>query len=297
MGILLIVVGLFTANYINEAMNYKVSLLNNPKDNEHSQDYMNDIGTESSVINILFLGIDRTKERDNYYSGHYRSDTIAIARIDLDSKMIKILSIPRDTYTYIPIQKKMDKITHAYLYGTLHGNGINAAIESVNHFLDKNIVDYYFVMDMGPIPSIVDEIGGVELDVEIDMKTYGANLNKGLQVLNGQQAFDYVHWRFSTGGDIDRIKRQHKFISALYKQQRESGKILETLNIVLRHKNEVKTDFTMKQLIGLSTFMSHLPNGNITYYTIPGNGKTINNVSYWVHDKKKTEEVLMEFYN
>lgn len=298
-------IAVFTGNYIYESMNFKESLFAQHKESQPPQNpnpsaekehgYKYDIGATSNIINILFLGIDKTKDRESWL-GVYRSDTIAIARIYLDDMKIKVLNIPRDTYAYVPVVNKMDKINHAYAIGNVNGNGVQASIDAVNHFLKKKFVDYYFLMDMEPIPNIVDKIGGVKLDVEIDIKNHGINLTKGLQVLNGKMAFDYIRWRYTAGGDIDRIKRQQKFISALYRQQRDSGKILETLHIVLKHKNNVQTDFTIKQMIGLAAFLSDMPNGNVTYYTIPGKGKMINGISYWLPNENNTGELVKEFF-
>jgi LCP family protein required for cell wall assembly len=293
----------FTANYIYESVDYKTNLSVNTQSEQESDsavdednDYKSDIAAKANIINILFLGIDKTDKRESTL-GIFRSDTIALARINLDSKKIKVINIPRDTYTYVPIENKSDKINHAYAFGIINGNGVQASIEAVNHFLNSKVVDYYILMNMEPIPSIVDEIGGVKLDVEIAMKDHGANLEKGLQVLYGKQAYDYIHWRYSAQGDIDRIKRQQKFLSTLYKQQRDSGKIMDTLHIILNYSEDIKTDFTLKQMIGLAKFMSDIPDGFVTYYTIPGQGKMINGISYWVPDDNKTNEVLKAFFD
>lgn len=282
--------------YIIKSLDYKNSLLPSDKRSQtDAENYISEIGAAKNIINILFLGIDKTEDRESWL-GIYRSDTIALARIDLDNKEIKVLSIPRDTYAYLPISGKWEKINHAYAYGSANGNGTQASIDAINNFLGRDAVDYYILMDMEPIPKIVDDIGGVKVDVEIDMKSHGANLSKGLQVLNGKQAFDYIHWRYSPGGDIDRIKRQQKFISALYKQQRDSGKIIETLQIVLRYKNHIQSNFGIRQMIGLAKFLSDVPGGNVTYYLIPGRGQNIGGVSYWVPDEQK-EQMLDEFFN
>lgn len=292
--ILLIIAG-FSAKYIHDSLNYKNSLsVENEENNDNNN--VSDISASTNIINILFLGIDKTDERESWL-GIYRTDTIALVRINLESKQIKVLNIPRDTYTYVPVENKKDKINHAYAFGSLNGNGVQASIDAVNYFLNNDkVVDYYFLMDMEPIPSIVDEIGGVKLDVEIDMKDHGTNLSKGLQVLNGMQAYDYIHWRYSPGGDIDRIKRQQKFIRVLYKQQRDSGKIMETLQIILKHMNDIQTDLTVKQLIGLAKFLSDLPDGCDSYYTILGDGKMIDDIDYWIPDETYKEEVFKEFF-
>lgn len=281
-------------NYILDSFNYKNNLKASVEPQNESGEEPNDMEGFSNSVNILLLGIDKTEERESWL-GIYRTDTIAIARINLDTKKIKVLNIPRDTYTFVPIEGKKDKINHAYAYGSLQGDGVKATIDAVNKFTGKTI-DYYFLMDMEPIPSIVDEIGGVKLDVEIDMKDHGADLSKGLQLLNGKQAFDYIHWRYSAGGDIDRIKRQQKFMSALFKQQRDSGKILETLDIILKHKDSMQTNLSLKQMIALAKFMKEVPDGSVSYLTIPGSGKMIDGISYWVPNERETTDLFAEYY-
>lgn len=292
---LLIILIACCAYYIYDSLNYQDNLLVEHEEKNDNDNDISEISETGNIVNILFLGIDKDDERESWL-GIYRTDTIALARINLESRQINILNIPRDTYAYIPVENKMDKINHAYAFGSIKGNGVQASIDAVNYFLgNEKVVDYYFLMDMEPIPGIVDEIGGVKIDVEIDMMDHGANLSKGLQVLNGKQAYDYIHWRYSPGGDIDRIKRQQKFIRVLYKQQRDSGKIMETLQIILKHKDNIQTDLTMKQLIGLARFLSDIPDGSDSYYTILGEGQMIDGIDYWMPDNK--EEVLKEFFS
>jgi len=253
--------------------------------------------TRTNKINILFLGIDRTEERENS-SSLFRADTIAVIRFDLDTRQVNILSIPRDTYTYLPITGKKDKINHAYAYGSAKGNGAQAMIDAIGNFSgDKLPVDYFLALDMEPLPRIVDEIGGVEIDVEIAMKTHGANLDKGLQLLNGRQAFDYIHWRFAGMGDIDRIKRQQKFFRAMYKKQRDSGQLLETVGIVLKYKDYLKTNLTPAQLYGLAQLAKDIPPGSVTYLSIPGHSQTINKISHWIPDHNKKREIIATYFN
>ncbi|MGI6677935.1 MAG: LCP family protein [Dehalobacterium sp.] len=241
-------------------------------------------------INILLLGIDRNDQREEYM-GVFRSDMISLIRFDLNNNKVNVLAIPRDTYTYLPVIDKKDKINHAYAYGSVKDRAVESISEAVSQFTGLP-VDYYISLDMAPVPDIVDDIGGVEVDVEIDMKTHGANLSKGLQVLNGQQAFDYIHWRYSANGDIDRIKRQQKFLKALFKQQKESGKLVENVNILWKYKESLKTDLTPAQMIALAKFANEIPDGGINYFTIPGKPQTINKISYWMPDLTATQEIL-----
>lgn len=256
----------------------------------------NDTGFDSPyTINVALLGIDRTDERDKTL-GIYRTDTIAIARIDMQNKKVKVLSIPRDTYTFVPVENKKDKINHAYAYGSAKGTPIESSIEAINNFLKYSSIDYYFSIDMEPIPEIVDYIGGVEIDVDVDMKDHGANLSKGLQVLNGQKAFDYIHWRYSNNGDIGRIQRQQKFASAMLKKIKNDGTLPETVHLVMSYSKDVKTNLTLKQLIGMAKLVSEIPGGNVEYSIIPGEDKIMNGIWYYIPDETQTDKILKDFF-
>lgn len=250
--------------------------------------------SDQNYVTVLFLGIDRTVERDSILDG-YRSDSIALIRMQLDTKTINVLSIPRDTYTYVPIEGKKDKINHAYAYGDMQGTAVESTQEAVQELVKGLPIDYYMVMDMEHIPDIVDDIGGVVLDVDCDMKTYGADLSKGVQLCNGKQAFDYIHWRFSGQGDIDRIGRQQKFLKAVFKKQRDSGQLVETVKIVLKYKDSLKTSLNPIQMVALAKYFSEITEDDIHYYVIPGNSQNINGVSYWVPHPQEAQSVINEF--
>jgi LCP family protein required for cell wall assembly len=253
-----------------------------------------DFGTENR-INVLFLGIDRTEERDKTI-GIYRADTICIARINLDSREAKVLCIPRDTYTFIPDKDKMDKINHSYAYGSVNNKAVEYTVNTVESFIRYSSIDYYFALDMEPVPEIVDRIGGVPLEVEIDMKTHGANLSKGLQVLDGKRAFQYINWRYSGNGDLDRIKRQQKLAGAIIKQLKAAGKMTDFISLVWKYKSNIKTNLTFDQMIAMALLANDMKGDNIEYSLIPGKGEYINKVSYWVPDEKKTNMLLKEFF-
>lgn len=250
--------------------------------------------SNQNAVTLMFLGTDRTEERDDILTD-YRSDTIALVRMQLDTKTIKVLSIPRDTYTYVPIEKKKDKINHAYAYGSMQGTAVGSTAEAVQGLVNGVPIDYYMVMDMEPIPNIVDDIGGVVLDVDCDMKTYGADLNKGTQLCNGKQAFDYIHWRFSGQGDIDRIARQQKFFKALFIKQRDSGKLVETVEIVLKYKDSLNTNLSPIQMVALAKYFSKISEDDIKYQVIPGESQRINGISYWVPYPEETLQTIAEF--
>jgi len=305
--IIILVFSIFSSNLFINSIDYKKELAIQP-----SSDQTNVVETDETesnneekklefnnlnIINILFLGIDRTLEGDSGADAIYRSDSISLIRIDLNNKQVKVLAIPRDTYTYIPIKDKYDKITHAYAYGSVKGNGPTASIDAINDFIKYSKVNYYFTLDLKPFPDIVDALGGVEIDVEMDMINWCTNLKKGKRILTGKEAYDYIHWRYSANGDIDRIERQQKMIKALYEKLSSSEKMLETAKIILKYHDNIKTDLTIKQILALAKFLQEINSSNISYHMIPGTPKNMNKISYWVPYEKETDMLLKEIFD
>lgn len=242
----------------------------------------------SNVITILFLGIDRTEERDKTI-GVSRSDTIALVSINLDTKKVNILGIPRDTYAFVPIENKKDKINHAYAFGSLKGDGAKASIDAVEDFVKYAKIDYYFTTDMQPVPEIVDKLGGVELNVDFEIKDV---LHKGEQLLDGQKALAYLRCRSTPRGDIDRIIHQQKFASAILSKLKGSDELINSISIILSYHKFVKTNMNLKQLAALARLWSDIPSGNSNYYIVPGYDKIMNKIWYYMPNLVETETMF-----
>jgi LCP family protein required for cell wall assembly len=106
-------------------------------------------------VNILIVGCDEIEN-------HGRADTIVFLSISPKTKDVLILSIPRDTRVEIP-GRGMDKINHAYAFG-----GESLLTKTVSSFLDLPI-HFYAVADFNGFVNIIDELGGVEIDIEKEM--------------------------------------------------------------------------------------------------------------------------------
>ena len=247
---------------------------------------------EEDIRMFLFLGTDRTEERDKTL-GIYRSDAISILRLDMNSNWAKVLSIPRDTYAYLPIRERYDKINHAYAFGSLKGRPEASVLDAVNLFIDDESMRKYFAMEMEPIGEMVDMIGGVEVDVEVDMKSHGANLDMGRQVLYGEDAYDYVHWRYSGDGDIGRIRRQQQFAkAALNKVSKEYGYV-ETVEMIYRHSDHFNTNIHIGEM---TEVMEVLSNADIIEFnTIPGKSIRIDGIYYWQPYENESNIMIDEF--
>lgn len=250
----------------------------------------------SNILYILFLGIDRMEDRDSWL-GVYRSDTIALAAVNPDTGKIKVLSIPRDTYTYIPVADKMDKINHAYAFGGMGDSGSQCSLDAVNHFIKSPNVSSYFTMDMEAVPQIIDDMGGIEVDADVEIYEEGIDIERGKQTLNGQQALRYVTWRNTPEADIGRIKRQQHFMKAFLDKLCDEDQLVKAAAIILDHSQYIHTNLSLDQIIALAGALKGISSSNISYYCIPGDGQYMDGISYWVPDENKTADILKQFFS
>jgi len=175
----------------------------------------------TSRVTILIMGLDYadwSPDRD----GPPRSDSMILLTIDPLSKTAGMLSIPRDLWVNIP-GFGYYKINQAYFFGEgakLPGGGPELARKTVEQAIGVPI-DYYAQVDFQVFVRLVDEIGGVKINVpeEIAIDPIGPGntvvLKPGRVTLDGQLALAYARQRHTENGDVDRANRQQQVILAI----------------------------------------------------------------------------------
>lgn len=206
------------------------SKINKP-DWDDGKVYTNELNDDnmSRYINIALFGVD---SRANDLTKNTRSDSIIIASINKYTNKIKLLSLYRDTYVFIP-EHGYTKLNHAYAYG-----GPKLAIETINRNFDMNITDYITV-NFSALTDVIDALGGVTINVTSEelneVNRYAKDVARingrewtkiekaGEQTLTGVQATGYSRVRYLKGGDYARAGRQRTVIDAIIKKARHSG--------------------------------------------------------------------------
>lgn len=243
------------------------------------KDYLGD----DNILTVLLLGCDM---REGEKSG--RSDTIMLAFINLEEGAVNLLSIPRDTRVALAEGKGTTKINHAYAYG-----GQPLTRKTIESFLDVE-VDRYVQVDFNGFAAIIDALGGVDYNVEQRMYKPEENidLQSGQQKLNGQQALAYVRWRGTATADIGRVERQQKFLNAVLDQVMSSGTIFRLPKLMNEINQSIDTDFTVNELLALVEIYKEFTSVSFASDKLPGEGKTINGISYWSYYPNQTAELV-----
>jgi LCP family protein required for cell wall assembly len=220
-------------------------------------------------VNVLLIGVDVTINERRQVLPYSRSDALMLVSFDPQRDRIGMLSIPRDTYMTVP-QVGPERINAAYAVG-----GPRLTIRTVQDLLGVP-VQYYVKLGPASFEKVVDAIGGIEIDVEKDMKytdTWGnlyIDLKKGRQELSGDGASQYIRFRDDNEGDIGRIRRQQKLLLAIIKKLKSPAMTLSLPRVVQAVVTNTQTNLSFSELITLGLFMSRLDLARIQTVTLPG---------------------------
>lgn len=249
-----------------------------PEDNkkENSQEQTSEIG----LFHVLLVGLDGRQGIND------RADTLILASIDGKTEEVKLLSIPRDTR--VKIKGGWDKVNAAYAYG-----GVDLTLKTISDFLDLEI-ERYAIVDFNSMVKIVDEIGGLDLDVPVRMYVplEGIDLQPGKQHLNGEQVLAYSRYRGTANGDIDRAKRQQEVLKLLAQKVLRPSNLAAIPGLINIVKENVDTNLTAKEMIALARIAPDAMEKGIDSQVLPGKNKKIDGLWYWEPDLAQLDSLL-----
>lgn len=241
-------------------------------------------------ISVLIMGVDESEARAKTYGGAVRTDALLLATINKDDKSVKLVSIPRDSRVYIKSRDKQDKITHAHVFG-----GVDSTIDTVENFLDVP-VDYYVKFNFESFIKIVDSLGGIEVDVPVEITEQNSkdeadaiHLEKGLQHLNGEEALALARTRH-IDSDYMRGQRQQLIIEAIAEKALSVESISKLGDLVEAVDHDIKTNLTFDDMMVIAKNMMD-QKLNIEKLQIEGTDQYISGTYYYVPDEQSVEAI------
>ncbi len=199
-------------------------------------------------ISILVLGVDQGIE-GRHDRGN--SDTMILATANPQKNSATMTSIPRDTLADIkgdPGNKYfMFRVNSAYEIG-----GHESSMKTVSSMLNVPI-DYYLEVNMKALKSLVNAVGGVDVQVPFDFSYDWCDFHKGKQHLNGRHAVAYVRMRKEDPrGDYGRQMRQRQVIEAIAHKAMSVNTLGNYRKLVDIFNKYVKTNLTFNDMLSLA---------------------------------------------
>ncbi len=179
----------------------------------------------NNLTSILIVGID-TREKG---SRLLNTDTIILASYNNASHKIAMVSFPRDLDVNYPNTPSIGKINATYYYGEQKraGGGMDY-LRTLIQNISGVPIQYYVMVDLKGFTTVIDQLGGVDVEVDTAFKgdypteNYGwmkVTFAKGMQHMNGATALQYARIRHAYPGseasDFARARRQQKIIQAV----------------------------------------------------------------------------------
>ena len=221
------------------------------------------------ITNVLLIGVD-ARDLDE----PCRSDSMIIATLDNNNKKVKLTSLFRDTLVDIPGHGEA-KLNSAYMLG-----GPELLIKTVKETYNVSI-DKYIIINFWGFETIVDYIGGIEVDVKdyqleelnnyIGESTGGNDCpveKTGIQTLNGKQALSYARIRYNVGDEYERTDRQREVIFKVIEklQNTKPSKYLGVMNTMLEY---IKTNIDPLEALNMAYTIYKFPSLDVEQLQIP----------------------------
>jgi LCP family protein required for cell wall assembly len=168
-----------------------------------------------------------------------RSDTMMLLSYDSANGSIKLTSFMRDTWVKIDGQG-YNKLNAAFAKG---GDSLVEKTLENNFELD---IDHYVTVRFEQFIAIVDQIGGIPLDlsakeieyINVEIADNRLDTTPGVKVLTGAQALSHCRNRRVGNGDFTRTARQRATVLAILqklRQQRDPAGIVQLVSFATSH--------------------------------------------------------------
>lgn len=223
---------------------------------------------------MLLLGSDSregsgTSDKEAESGDNQRSDVMILARIDAGSKQVSMVTIPRDTPLTLE-DGTMVKMNEAYNIG-----GPAYSIKAVSELTGVPIT-HYAEVHFSEFQELVDKLGGVEVDVPVELSYKDAltgetvTLQPGEQTLDGQQAQIFARARHEYGSDQDAQRQSsiRQLLEAIITKVLEKP-FYELPNTVLDLADSIGTDLSASDLVALAMEYAG-GSGSMTMYSCTG---------------------------
>ncbi len=201
---------------------------------------------------ILLMGVDGTGDGISN-NGSFNGDSLMLITFNPKTLSATVFSIPRDTYVPISCNGNRENKINSSAYG-----GTSCVVKTIEN-LTKIDIDYYMKINFSGVVSLVDDLGGIDVDVPVDFceqdslrrfDEYEICLKKGEQKLNGEQALALARHRHSLPlGDFQRVQHQQLVMEAMVNKLKTVKDVDAFYKILSDVTNNIDTNMTTNQML------------------------------------------------
>ena len=233
-------------------------------------------GEAKGSVNILLAG---NSFDDTGHDGADLTDSVMVAHLDLHSKKVSLISIPRDLL--VTYQGKTMKLNEVYVAA---GKGQAGLVElgKVTEQITGLGTDEHMLVGYGALRDAVDAVGGIDVTIKASDKRGIFDPRAKLTITNGAHHIDgttalalcrarndpdpkgQIPYGLSRG-DFDRQQNQRMVLTALVTTVKDSAALANPLTVVKIFNSIGKymtTDLTVSQIARLHQLTGDLAGMN-----------------------------------
>ncbi|WP_146009492.1 LCP family protein [Deinococcus planocerae] len=225
----------------------------------------------SNNVHVLLIANDQEK------IGEGRADSIMLVTLNPDRKVATLLSIPRDTRVAIP-GHGMDKVNHAYRFG-----GAALLNRTLQRFLGFPF-QYYAEISYGGFRNMIDQVGGVDVEVPFSFDYEGYHFEKGPMHLDGKTALAYSRMRkLDPRGAFGREDRHQQIVRALMERLADIpvGDTVRMNAFARELIPYVRTDLGPRKIVTLRRAHPYADKPPVKL-NVRGHGQMMNGIYYYI---------------
>jgi LCP family protein required for cell wall assembly len=250
-----------------------------------------------NFINIMLIGVDRSEERESDgWKGKtdFHADVMIVLTINRETGQVSMISLPRDTYAKIPGVGGIYKLNASLnCGGGWCEEGFEKVCQAAQWMLggsggedDPIQIDYYFAVDMNAVKGLVDNIGGVDYDLDISFSIQGRSYTRGDGVhMDGQAVLDYLRVRKEAHGgtegiasedadgetgDMNRVNRQKKMLVAIFEKIKDNGLLPSIPGLIAAFDGNLAYNMSVGQIAALAYYALSVDPDTIRMYSMSG---------------------------
>ncbi len=258
---------------------------------------------EDDIVNVLLMGLDQDYKSYAEKGGDFHTDSMIILAINFDKNTVDMISLPRDTFTYVPGIKGIYKLNAAVnCGGGKTDTGFKKACEAASWMLGGIDVNYYYAFELNTVKEIGNLIDGVDFNVEMSYRgTSGKYYKKGMQHLNGTGIYDYMRARTNAtvGGHADtgRMDRCKAMLKAIFQKLKTLNLLTEIPSLLSTINKGLYTSVTLQQSISLANYAyNKIDLDSIRLHTMAGTTQSALSWNFCFLDQSERIKLIKEVY-
>ncbi|TJY43397.1 LytR family transcriptional regulator [Cohnella pontilimi] len=287
--LLIVIIGLASyAGYLYIKADNLIGDISNPKENKVAAAER----AQVKPIGLLVLGLDNRQE-----TGSLNTDVMMAATFNPKTKTATVVSVPRDSTLNLNGYKTRKANAYYARFLSVARSEKNLTGDEASQYAKDQMkemmseffgipIDYTAVLDFQGFIDVVDALGGVNVNVDQDMRYWDnadgtdINLKKGVQELNGKDALGFVRYRKSKqnitrpSSDFERNARQDQVLGAIVDKLKSFSSVTKVGGVLDAVGNNLHTDIPKQQIENMISTYFRISKQNIRFIALEGTWKS-----------------------